>query len=311
MQSRGCIRTLCRVALCAALFVQNFPLTLAAGPDGMHGKRQTLMMAALAVVLTLTFLLAVRLLQERKIRRATDESYRRAARLLHMQEQHYRNVLARQKQLRIYRHDMVNHLMAIGNLLELEKYERLKQYLQEIKDPAAEGGSLVSTGNLMLDALLSEKRAQAGEENVWLEDRILLNLHQNLPFAFLDLFLEIGLSHAIQTAGRLTGKKENRWVDLELTQKQGGVVGRLRYACQELDTIEAAKQGLRPMLREIEKRGGVWSLTREEQAISLEISLPTMGSKEKRRPFQWGTSGNRWEMDGQIGDDVYGEGDTL
>lgn len=310
MESRKRTRLCIRGALCWLLLVQNMPLALASEANRQYEEGQRFLITALAVFLISTSLLMIRLLRERNMRRVAAESCQRAEWVLSLQQEHYRKVLFRQKQLRIYRHDMVNHMMVINNLLELGQHQRLKQYLQEIEDPVAVGDEVLTTGNLMVDALLTEKRLQARKENVWLEDSVLLDVAAVPSFAFFDLFINVGLTHAIEVASQILGPKEDRWVDLELSQKQGGLLGKLRYAAQNPENT-ADRQALQPLLRVVEKSGGVWNLTREQDAVSLQFSLPAVRSATGWQ-YEWQASARpQITMAGQIGVDGNGEGDTL
>lgn len=69
------------------------------------------------------------------------------------------------------RHDMKNHLIALGGLLEEREFQKMYAYLEKMK----ESGSLESgqevTGNRAVDALLYNKRKKAEEEGIaWICD---------------------------------------------------------------------------------------------------------------------------------------------
>ena len=64
------------------------------------------------------------------------------------------------------RHDMKNHIIALGGLLENKEWEKMRSYLKNMEEGAGIRTGEEVTGNQVVDALLEQKRKAAEEKNI-------------------------------------------------------------------------------------------------------------------------------------------------
>lgn len=79
------------------------------------------------------------------------------------QQSGYEKMLKSDEQLREFRHDYKNHMMVVTALLNAGKTEEASEYLDTIKISSGIVGRQFSTGNFIVDAILNNKNALAGE----------------------------------------------------------------------------------------------------------------------------------------------------
>lgn len=78
------------------------------------------------------------------------------------QLEHYNKVNKIYAEFRSFRHDFKNHILCIGGLISEGENEKALEYINEIEDMATLEKREYDTGNIMVDALLSDKNAKAG-----------------------------------------------------------------------------------------------------------------------------------------------------
>lgn len=118
------------------------------------------------------------------------------------------------------RHDMKNHLIALGGLLEEQEFQKMHAYLEKMK----ESGSLESgkelTGNRVVDALLYEKRKWAEREGIaWKCDVHLPKVCGIDEFDLCVLFGNI-LDNAIEACEKLERGRQ-RFIDIQAEMVRG------------------------------------------------------------------------------------------
>ena len=104
------------------------------------------------------------LARERKEKAALQEHNR----LAQMQLRNQRDMGELYENIRMLRHDISSHLTAIFGYIELERYQKARDYIEELRK---EMDSLepVHTGNVTLDALLGSKGVLARKNSISVE----------------------------------------------------------------------------------------------------------------------------------------------
>ena len=77
-------------------------------------------------------------------------------RLLQSQNEYYSMMLKKEKETKMFRHDMKGHLICIQMLYEQEKYQELGEYLKQMNDSIKELSPKVATGNVYIDMILAD-----------------------------------------------------------------------------------------------------------------------------------------------------------
>lgn len=85
-----------------------------------------------------------------------------------------RALLQSAENLRQWKHDYNNHLIAIQGLIDDHAYDRLKQYVIHQQETLSENFLTVNTGHNIIDAILTDKFTAARKENIRFSHSILL-----------------------------------------------------------------------------------------------------------------------------------------
>ncbi len=81
-------------------------------------------------------------------------------------KQHLNEVRSIHGEMRGYKHDFHHHLQTLKGQLEAGEIERARAYIEELDHKLMHVDTLLKTGNVSLDAILSAKLAQAKAENI-------------------------------------------------------------------------------------------------------------------------------------------------
>ncbi|MDF2944535.1 MAG: hypothetical protein K0S01_3393 [Herbinix sp.] len=121
--------------------------------------------------------------------------------------------------LRKLRHDMNNHIGLIKTLVHTEKYEDLKEYIDQIYEDVEVANELVITENKTLSVLLNTKKSKAREKNIDFQSMIAM---QNFQMQNKDICALLGniLDNAIEAAE----KANNKYIQLTIQKTSSGCV---------------------------------------------------------------------------------------
>ena len=132
-------------------------------------------------------------------------------RLVEMQEeqarQHLEEVRSIHNEMRGYKHDFHHHLQALKGQLEAGQVDRAIAYLEQLDRSLQTVDTLLKTGNVTVDAILSAKLAQARAAGIAVTAEA--NLPPELSLTDLELSIVIGnlLDNAIEAAANVDGEK--------------------------------------------------------------------------------------------------------
>lgn len=143
---------------------------------------------------------------------------------LHLQEQlkHMDELMIQQEQLRRFRHDISNQLIALKSYLTTQVTEKEGlHHLEYLTNALMDTDKVVDTGNPALDAIISAKQAVAAQKGI--DFHYQLQIPKQLPIAPEDICVIFGnaLDNAIEACEHVTqGSKE---ISLTLI-KQNGII---------------------------------------------------------------------------------------
>lgn len=112
--------------------------------------------------------------------------------------QHLEEVRSIHKEMRGYKHDFHNHLQTLKGQLESGETERALAYIEALDHQLMNVDTLLKTGNVSLDAILSAKIAQAKAENIPVT--VKANIPDRLTISDVELSIVVGnlLDNAIE-----------------------------------------------------------------------------------------------------------------
>lgn len=132
-------------------------------------------------------------------------------RLVEMQEEqakkHLDEVRSIYTEMRGYKHDFHHHLQTLKGQLEAGETDRALSYIEQLDKSLMNVDTLVKTGNVTLDAILSAKLSQA--KNAGIKVTVEANVPDRLILTDVELSIVIGnlLDNATEAASAVTGEK--------------------------------------------------------------------------------------------------------
>ena len=196
---------------------------------------------------------------------------------------HLEEVRSIHREMRGYKHDFHNHLQTLKSYLDAGDIRRAKEYLSELDEKLMNVDTLLKTGNVSLDAILSTKLAQAKSENITVT--VKANVPDGLTVSDLELSIIIGnlLDNAIE-AGR--GAEGERFIRIFI-----GMKGKMLYfsmlnaagaKLKKSGTLFATGKsgahgfGLRRAEAIIKDHGGWVKYNSEDGAFTSEFLVPAL-----------------------------------
>lgn len=122
-------------------------------------------------------------------------------------EKHLNEVRSIHTEMRGYKHDFHHHLQTLKGQLEAGEVDRALAYIEQLDHQLMNMDTLLKTGNVSLDAILSAKIAQAKAENIAIT--VKANVPDALTISDLELSIIIGnlLDNAIESCRTVTGQR--------------------------------------------------------------------------------------------------------
>ena len=122
-------------------------------------------------------------------------------------EKHLNEVRSIHKEMRGYKHDFHHHLQTLKGQLEAGEVDRALAYIEQLDNQLMNVDTLLKTGNVSLDAILSAKIAQAKAENIAVT--VKANVPDTLTISDLELGIVVGnlLDNAIEACRTVTGER--------------------------------------------------------------------------------------------------------
>lgn len=132
----------------------------------------------------------------------------------HSQVMAYKMLYEQYRQSERLRHDMKNHMIALGGLLKDRDWEKMDVYLRNMQDAGNLGMGEEVTGNRVIDALLYQKRKLAERKNILWECDV--QMPKDCCIDEFDLCVLFGnvLDNALEACDRLQGG-ENRFINIQ------------------------------------------------------------------------------------------------
>ncbi len=196
---------------------------------------------------------------------------------------HLEEVRSIHREMRGYKHDFHNHLQTLKSYLDAGDVERAREYVLELDERLMNVDTLLKTGNVSLDAILSAKLAQAKSENITVT--VKANVPDGLTVSDLELSIVVGnlLDNAIEACRSAQGE---RFIRLFL-----GMKGKMLYfsmlnsagaKLKKSGTLFATGKsgahgfGLRRAEAIIKDHGGWVKYNSEDGAFTSEFLVPAL-----------------------------------
>ncbi len=130
--------------------------------------------------------------------------------------------------LKHFRHDMKNRLIALQQLMIQQKNEEAMQYLSNVTEKLTTIKLFSETGNLAADSILNYKLTHAAEADIQIKAEILLP--KDISIEQDDMFIIFGnlLDNAIESCEKVM---DNKFIHLTTRYEQGTIFILLKNSC--------------------------------------------------------------------------------
>ena len=217
-------------------------------------------------------------------------------RLVEMQEeqarQHLEEVRSIYNEMRGYKHDFHHHLQALKGQLEAGQVDRAIAYLEQLDRGLQTVDTLLKTGNVTVDAILSAKLAQARAAGIAVTAEA--NLPPELSLTDLELSIVIGnlLDNAIEGTRQL--QENERHIFFKFVLKKDNFFFMIQNSCQENAVIRKGNyflstkkekghgMGILSVKRAVEECKGDLCIDVQKRRFQVSVILPkqTVNIKE-------------------------------
>ena len=197
---------------------------------------------------------------------------------------HLDEVRSIHKEMRGYKHDFHNHLQTLKGYIKAGESERALKYIEELDYGVMNTDTLLKTGNVSVDVILSAKIAKAKSKEI--NVTVKANLPDNLNITDVELSIVIGnlLDNAIEACTASTDKEP--FIRVYLVMKSNMLYfSMLNSSGDKLKkdgSLFNSKKGgfhgfgLRRAESIIEKHGGWIKYNSEDGAFSSEFLVPAI-----------------------------------
>ena len=118
-------------------------------------------------------------------------------------------------EMQYLRHDMKNHLLAIGSMVDNQKYDELKMYIGDLQAAVVSNHTDMISGNSMIDAILKQKTEDAKEKQI----NVQVNCDYMAGIKVSDKDICIIMANLYDnTIEAATYVKENPWIRINIAR---------------------------------------------------------------------------------------------
>lgn len=196
---------------------------------------------------------------------------------------HLNEVRSIHKEMRGYKHDFHHHLQTLKGQLEAGEVKRALDYIEQLDHQLMHVDTLLKTGNVSLDAILSAKIAQAKLENIAVTVKACVPDSLTLTDAELSIIVGNLLDNAIEACQNVT---DHRFIRIYMTMK-----GKMLYFSMLNSAGEKKKKkgtlfssnkdgihgfGLHRAETILEEHGGWCKYNSEDGAFTSEFLVPAI-----------------------------------
>ncbi len=142
---------------------------------------------------------------------------------LKIQQDQYKRMLDNNKSIRSIWHDMNNHLIVLKTFLDLNEFEEMEKYLQDLTNEVRSKGTLINTGNLVIDSIISEKLKIALRYEFLLTHEITIAEDLNIDPIDICIILGNALDNALDECLRIDDNAVKKEIKLKILDKDNQI----------------------------------------------------------------------------------------
>lgn len=205
------------------------------------------------------------------------------------EKKRYESVSATISALKDWKHDYKNQLIYLSALLQQNKYTEAVQCISRLETGLAQTPSLVSTGNEMLDSILSVKIMDMQKYHIPFDYHVYLNSEFSADSLLFISFLGNLLDNAVEACQNIS--EEKRYIQLQIKPYHEMLHIKIinssenHYLYNSDGTLKSTKKkdghgiGLKRIHEIAEQLGGFCHVTPENGKFTVAAMLPIKGEK--------------------------------
>lgn len=199
-------------------------------------------------------------------------------------QSHFENIESSMNTLREWKHDYHHHLQTMQMLLENEDYSELNNYMLQLNTDFMDLTNMVSTGNSILDAILSSKIFIAKSHGITIKHNIFFP--ERISISYTDLCILLGnlLDNAIESCNKpnllqppyinITIKKHKGMFYIKILNSTNG-----EYVYENGNLISTKNEydhgyGCKKVYKFIEEHGGFCNFSPQKNSFTATVMIP-------------------------------------
>lgn len=201
----------------------------------------------------------------------------------------YEQIISSTESLRGIKHDISNHLETLLLLINSNEYEKSREYLNTIFSEIAINYKLISTGNIPVDCIISNKYTLANNKDITFDYTI--HLPAKMPIDDVSICSLLGniLDNAIESCEKISHAKE-RFISLNIRPFNNMLLITITnssigdYKLNKSGNLLTTKQdqtdnsyhgiGMKQIYRIVKDKKGFIRISPESNSFTLEIMIP-------------------------------------
>ena len=206
-----------------------------------------------------------------------------------MNQIQYEQIISSTESLRGIKHDISNHLETLSLLINSNEYEKATEYLNTIFSEISINYKLISTGNIPVDCIISNKYSLAKNKEITFDYTI--HLPSKMPIDDVSICSLLGniLDNAIESCEKISHPKE-RFISLSIRPFNNMLLINVTnssigdYKLNKFGKLLTTKQnkidnsyhgiGMKQIYRIVKEKNGFIRISPESHSFSLEIMIP-------------------------------------
>jgi sensor histidine kinase regulating citrate/malate metabolism len=147
---------------------------------------------------------------------------------LELQDSYLKHVSEYLKELRHYRHDSSNNVIALKAYLAHGDTKSALEYLNRLGNNLKSEVPIIDTGNPAIDAIITEKLSVAKRKGISITQTV--GIQPGLRIDMMDLTIAVAscMDNAIEACSKVISSGDSAYIELKFVEQRGALVFKLR-----------------------------------------------------------------------------------
>lgn len=201
-----------------------------------------------------------------------------------LQKQHYEHMLLQYEELRKFRHDVKNHMLALNSMCTSEDNSQIKKYLSQLTNEVSSKKPVEYTGNRELDAVIAPFVLEAESKNIKVQFKGRVSVDVAIDMFDMCTIISNLLNNAIEACEKI--QEDKRIIEFEIASYNSQIfisvcnsydMESIINQKQKFITTKEDKQnhgiGLENVRRTVKKYDGDMRISQENERFIVTINI--------------------------------------